>query len=90
MNNIIQTFDNFNFGMRRPDREEHLRLCGFEYKGCFIIATPFTPKLQAKRIAESFNESKNKPCHVVYWVGSRNMDGERGYQYWIKAIEDGE
>lgn len=86
MDNIIETFDRFNCGMKRPDRIRHMQLCGFEFKGCWLIEPPITPKIQAQKVAESFNQTKGKPCHVVYWQGPRNMDGDRGYQYWRKEL----
>jgi glycine/D-amino acid oxidase-like deaminating enzyme len=83
----IQTFAEFNQGMRRPERRRHMDLCGFE-RACldWISDANVTPKSYAKFLARRFEEKTNKSAHVVYWQGQRNMDGERGYQFWIKAL----
>lgn len=85
--NRIQTFEDFNQGMKRPDRERHMELCGFE-RACldWIPDADVTPKSYAKFLARRFAEKTNKSAHVVYWLGARNMDGERGYQFWVKSL----
>ena len=85
MENLIETFDKFS-RIKSPNRKRTMRNRGFEYKGDFLIERPMTPKSQAVSIAESFNACNGKPCHIVYWPGARNMDGWRGYQYWIKEL----
>ncbi|GAA75667.1 hypothetical protein P20480_2136 [Pseudoalteromonas sp. BSi20480] len=37
-------------------------------------------------MARSFNKIHKKECHIVYWVGQKNMDGQTSYQYWIKQL----
>lgn len=84
--NKIETFSKFNGTTRRPDRQRHLDLCGFKFKGCFVVDKPETPKLVAEKISKYFNATYKKPCHIVYWYGAKNFHGERGYQYWIKSL----
>jgi hypothetical protein len=87
MSNKIETFVAFNQGMKRPDRACHMEFCGFE-SSCWdwISEEGRTPKSYAQFLARQFNQKTGKAAHVVYWQGGRNMDGERGYQYWIKAL----
>jgi hypothetical protein len=87
MQNLVETFDKFNCKRRRPDRFGHMRNCGFEYKGDFLIDPPDTPKSQGALLARTFNEFEGKPAHVVYFLGASNMDGWRGYQYWVKNLD---
>ncbi|BBW91654.1 hypothetical protein PS1M3_17410 [Pseudoalteromonas sp. PS1M3] len=86
MKNKIETFNKFNRGARRTDRQRHLELCGFTFKGLFLIDRPITPKSHGESLARSFNKIHKKECHIVYWVGQKNMDGQTSYQYWIKQL----
>lgn len=85
MENTIETFDKFS-RIKSQNRKQTMRKFGFEYKGDYLIESPVTPRSQADSIAESFNACNGSACHVVYWPGARNMDGWRGYQYWIKEL----
>jgi hypothetical protein len=85
--NKSESFDKFNRRARRPDRKRHMELCGFT-RACSDVILPegVKPMYKGYLIAAAFNEKKGKAAHVVYWKGGRNMDGERGYQFWIKEL----
>ena len=86
--NKTETFNRFNCGMRRPNRKRHLELCGFKLKATYIPSDlGYKPRELAKRQALQFNESMNKPCHVVYFIGER-ADGWPVYHFWVKGICD--
>ncbi len=85
MTNKIEPFDKFNSGMKRPDRTRHMELCGFRFVG-ERIADEWSPREIAAHYAKQFSEKNGVSAHVVYFLGKRNMDGERGYQFWIKEM----
>ena len=85
--NIIQTFSKFNGPNRRPDRKRHMQLCDFKYAG-FEDLDGWKPREIAERKALAFNRIHKKRCHLVYWQDVRNSNGGRGYQFWVKPIED--
>ena len=86
MHNKIQTFNSFYklslVGVRSKVLQKH----GFKYDGDYLMDEGEKPKDKAEYRAMVFNEIKGKPCHVVYFQGRSNMDGWRGYQYWVKEI----
>lgn len=81
MKSIIETFCKFNCGRRRPDRDQHLRFCGFSLVA-EIDPSLFdcSPREYAKHLVSG------KPAHIVYLSGGRNMDGARGYRYYKKEL----
>ena len=88
MKNKIQTFNSFYRLTLFGDKAKALRRRGFEYDGGYLIDLTEKPKDRAKYRAEVFNAKYGKPCHVVYFLGGRNMDGDRGYQYWVRNITE--
>lgn len=88
MDNLIETFNSFNQRMKRPDRKRHLEICGFKYVWAENSDTELKPKDIAITRAKAFNEKYGLPAHVVYFQGSRNFDGLRHYEFWIKALKE--
>ena len=83
----IESFDSFNKKQKRPDRKRHMELCGFE--NCWSDIIPENGKkpkdmalIVAKRYAEKHEFSF---VHLIYFLGGKNMDGKRGYQFWVKG-----
>lgn len=91
MKNKVETFDSFNNGVKRPDRKRHMELCGFQLCGSALIPADSgfkKPKDAGIRYAQALNEKNNEEAHVVYFQSSKNMDGVRGYDYWINKLEN--
>ena len=78
---MIETFNKFNNGMRRPDRNRHMVLCGFELNSYVLMQDAndgFKPRDRAKDLI------RMGYSHVVYFVGGKDYDGYPIYYYYTK------
>ncbi len=84
--NKVQTFNTFNQGCRRPNRKEHLRLCGYKLVG---IIDPYhgKPKELAKEKLKTLTAATGKYYHGVYIQDLKSMEGDIGYSLYAKIIE---
>ena len=86
MENKIQTFKSFYKLTLISKKSDALAKRGFKYDGDYLIDSPEKPKDRAENRARVFNAVHGTSCHVVYFLGARSMDRNRGYQYWVKEI----
>lgn len=82
---IVERFDSFNKKMKRPDRHQYLRFCGFTFSG-YIDPQDGKPKNLAARKAHARKQATLSDQHCVYLKSGYNMNGSHGYAVYLKAL----
>ncbi|HFQ4886628.1 TPA: hypothetical protein ACGU4A_003894 [Vibrio vulnificus] len=87
--NKIETFNKFNCGMRRPNRQRHLELCGFKLTR---IIEPYLhyedspkPMEMAMRHINALSETNGCFYHGVT-LPKKDYEGWTYYEVWTRQI----
>tara|TARA_R110000787_G_scaffold44901_3_gene109796 strand:+ start:554 stop:814 length:261 start_codon:yes stop_codon:yes gene_type:complete len=82
--NIVETFNNFNGGMRRPNRREHMRHCDFVLS-MLLEDYDDKPMVEVKNYLDKLSEEIGGNYHAVT-LPYKNSHGWTYYEVWRKTI----
>ncbi|CAH9013091.1 conserved hypothetical protein [Vibrio phage 249E41-1] len=86
MKNIVETFNKFNKGCRRPNRREHLHLCGYTLWRSIEPAHGERISEIVTDILDGDTKVTGKGYHAVT-LPKRDRDGWIYYHVYRKVIE---